>query len=59
MVISSDHASRIRRRPLQITRGTHMFGAMDLGAKIAIAVTITAVVGLVIVVVRRLGAQKR
>lgn len=36
-----------------------MFGSMDLGAKIAIAVTITAVLGLVIAAVRWFGAQNR
>ena len=36
-----------------------MFGAMDLGTKVAVLVTIAAVVALAIVVVRRFGAQKR
>ena len=36
-----------------------MFGAMDLGAKIAVAVTITAFLGLAVAAVRWFKAQDR
>lgn len=39
--------------------GTHMFGVMDLGTRIAVFVTIAAVVGLAVVAVRWIGAQRR
>lgn len=36
-----------------------MFGVMDAGTKIAVLVTIAAVVGLAVVAVRWFGAQRR
>ena len=41
------------------TRETHVFGAMPLGAKIAAAVVIIAVVGLAIAAIRWFKAQMR
>ncbi|GHB37341.1 hypothetical protein GCM10010377_30420 [Streptomyces viridiviolaceus] len=41
------------------TGGTHMFAVMDLGTRIAVFVTIAAVVGSAVVALRWFGAQRR
>ena len=64
MVIPGENAPRIcRLLPTQPMKETHVFGTMDLSAKIIMAVEIIAVIGAVIglamVTIRWLKAQRR
>jgi hypothetical protein len=60
MVTPREKRARICRRLRPIDEGeTHVFGAMDLGAKIAVVVTIIVVVGLAITAIRWFKAQNR